>query len=67
MKRATHFLVPQSWKILMTDIGINPTEVLMLAELPVDLFSRRVPILPLLNILKSGKRSRNWQVWMIFP
>lgn len=41
MKRATHFAVPQSWKILLVDMGINPSEVLTLAGLPLDLFTRK--------------------------
>lgn len=41
MKRATHFVVQQSWKIILTDLGINPFEVLRRASLPEDLFSRQ--------------------------
>lgn len=41
MKQAKHFVVPQSWKIMLIDIGINPAEVLALAKLPKDLFSRQ--------------------------
>lgn len=41
MKQATHFIVPKFWKLLLVDIGINPLEVLTLAGLPKDLFSRQ--------------------------
>lgn len=40
MKQAAHFAVQKGWKILLTDIGINPTEALTLAGLPGDLFAR---------------------------
>jgi hypothetical protein len=41
MKQATHFTVQPGWKILISDMGINPTHVLAFAELPADLFSRK--------------------------
>jgi AraC-like DNA-binding protein len=41
MKKATHFTVQRGWKIMLTDMGLNPAHVLALAGLPADLFSRR--------------------------
>jgi AraC-like DNA-binding protein len=41
MKKATHFTVQRSWKILLTDMGFNPAHVLALAGLPIDLFARK--------------------------
>ena len=41
MKNATHFTVQRSWKILLTDMGLNPAHVLALAGLPADLFVRK--------------------------
>lgn len=41
MKQATHFSVQPGWKVLLTDLGINPTHVLRRAKLPVDLFARK--------------------------
>ena len=41
MKKATHFTVQRGWKILLTDMGLNPAHVLALAGLPADLFSRK--------------------------
>lgn len=40
MKQATRFCVQLSWKLLIVDMGYNPDEVLRLAQLPADLFSR---------------------------
>lgn len=40
MKQATRFSVQPGWKVLMSDIGINPADVLTLAGLPGDLFSQ---------------------------
>jgi len=40
MKKANHFIVQRGWKILITDMGLNPAHVLALAGLPADLFSR---------------------------
>lgn len=39
-KRATRFVVHRGWKILIMDMGLNPSHVLALAGLPADLFSR---------------------------
>ena len=33
MKKATHFTIQRSWKILLTDMGLNPAHVLALAGL----------------------------------
>ena len=41
MKQATRFSVQPGWKVLMTDLGINPALVLRLAGLPADLFARK--------------------------
>jgi AraC-like DNA-binding protein len=41
MKKASHFTVQRGWKIMITDMGLNPAHVLALAGLPADLFSRR--------------------------
>ena len=40
MKKATHFAVQRGWKIMLTDMGLNPAHVLAMAGLPADLFSR---------------------------
>ena len=40
MKQATSFSVHKGWRILLTDIGLNPAEVLTLAGLPADTFNR---------------------------
>ncbi len=40
MKQASRFTVMQGWKVLLTDMGVNPAEVLTLAGLPADLFVR---------------------------
>lgn len=40
MKKANHFIVQRGWKILISDMGLNPAHVLALAGLPADLFSR---------------------------
>lgn len=40
MKQATHFVVQPGWKVLLTDMGLNPADVLKLAGLPTDLFAR---------------------------
>jgi len=39
MKQVTRFTVMQGWKLLLTDMGINQADVLILAGLPADLFS----------------------------
>ncbi len=41
MKKASQFTVQRGWKIMLTDMGLNPAHVLALAGLPADLFSRR--------------------------
>jgi AraC-like DNA-binding protein len=41
MKQATRFSVQPGWKVLMTDLGINPALVLKLAGLPADLLARK--------------------------
>jgi AraC-like DNA-binding protein len=41
MKQTTHFTVQRGWKLLISDMGINPADVLTLAGLPADLFSRK--------------------------
>lgn len=43
MKQATRFSVQPGWKVLLTDLGMNSTEVLRLARLPADLFVRQDP------------------------
>lgn len=40
MKRATRFSLSPTWKVLLKDMGIDVSEVLIRAQLPVDLFSR---------------------------
>ncbi len=41
MKQATRFTVQQSWRLLITDMGLNPLAALALAKLPTDLFTRK--------------------------
>lgn len=41
MKQATHFTVQRGWKLLISDMGLNPADVLKLGGLPADLFSRK--------------------------
>jgi hypothetical protein len=41
VKPATRFSVQPGWKLLFGDLGLNPTEVLRLAGLPADLFTRK--------------------------
>lgn len=41
VKRATSFTVHKGWKILLTDIGLSHAEVLALAGLPTDTFTRQ--------------------------
>lgn len=41
MKHATPFTVQPGWKVLITDLGVNPALVLRLAGLPADLFARK--------------------------
>jgi AraC-like DNA-binding protein len=40
MKKTNQFIVQRGWKILITDMGLNSANVLALAGLPADLFSR---------------------------
>ncbi len=40
IKRASQFTVPQSWKVLLNDMDIDPQLVLAYAKLPADLFNR---------------------------
>lgn len=40
MKQATRFTVQRGWKLLICDLRLNPADVLTLAGLPADLFSR---------------------------
>jgi len=41
MKQANRFAVHSGWKAIIQDLGIAPGDLLALAELPPDLFSRR--------------------------
>lgn len=41
MKQATRFAVHPGWKLILVDMGIAPGDLLALAELPADLFSRK--------------------------
>lgn len=41
MKRVVQFTVQPGWCLLISDLGINPEDVLRLAGLPLDLFSRK--------------------------
>ncbi|MEM4987537.1 AraC family transcriptional regulator ligand-binding domain-containing protein [Collimonas sp. H4R21] len=41
MMHANRFSVQSGWKLLIRDMGINPADVLRLAELPADLFARK--------------------------
>ncbi|WP_371227128.1 AraC family transcriptional regulator ligand-binding domain-containing protein [Pseudomonas sp. QE6] len=41
MKQAKHFTVHAGWKLIISDLGIAPGDLLALAELPADLFSRK--------------------------
>jgi AraC-like DNA-binding protein len=40
MKRASRFSVQRGWRLLITDLGLQPADVLAMAALPGDLFSR---------------------------
>lgn len=40
MKQASRFSVQRGWKLLISDLGLSPADVLALAGLPGDLFSR---------------------------
>lgn len=41
MKQARHFAVHAGWKLIVSDLGIAAGDLLALAELPADLFSRK--------------------------
>lgn len=41
MKQVGKFIIQRTWKVLMTDMGLRPGEVLTLAGLPTDMFSRK--------------------------
>ncbi len=41
MKRPNRFTIEQGWKIVLSDFGLNPADVLKLAQLPGDLFARK--------------------------
>ncbi|MDR0242099.1 MAG: AraC family transcriptional regulator [Burkholderia sp.] len=41
MKQATRFTVHSGWKVILVDMGVAHGDVLALAELPADLFSRK--------------------------
>lgn len=41
MKRVSHFSIQPAWRLIMRDLGIHPEDVLRLAGLPLDLFSRK--------------------------
>lgn len=41
MKQATRFTVHTGWRLILSDLGVAPGDLLALAELPADLFSRR--------------------------
>jgi len=41
MKQARDFTVHPGWKLIIADLGISAADLLALAELPADLFSRR--------------------------
>lgn len=41
MKQARHFAVHPGWKLIIADLGIAAGDLLTLAELPADLFSRK--------------------------
>lgn len=40
MKQAKHFQISKAWQLIIMDLGFNPGDVLRLAGLPEDLFSR---------------------------
>lgn len=40
MKRANKFIIAPNWKLLLSDMQIDPADVLKFAELPADLFNR---------------------------
>ena len=54
MKKASQFTVQRGWKIMLTDVGLNPAHVLALAGLPADLFPRSEPTLSPNDRLQFG-------------
>lgn len=40
MKQATHFTLQPAWRLMLADLGVDSSQVLRLANLPADLFSR---------------------------
>ena len=46
MKHATRFSLQPGWKVLLSDLGVNPALVLRLAGLPADLFARKDAKIP---------------------
>ena len=55
MKQAIRFSVQPGLKVLLSDMGVSPVEVLRLAGLPADLFSRKEAS------LSSAEYFRLWQ------
>ncbi len=45
MKQATQFIIHPGWKLLISDVGLDPAEVLALARLPADFFAQKVATL----------------------
>ncbi|MBI6917550.1 MULTISPECIES: AraC family transcriptional regulator [Pseudomonas] len=45
MKQAKNFAVHAGWKVIIADLGVAPGDLLALAELPADLFSRKDAVL----------------------
>lgn len=41
MKQAKHFAVHPGWRLIISDLGVTAGDLLALAELPADLFSRK--------------------------
>jgi AraC-like DNA-binding protein len=41
VKQATRFSVLRGWRLMISDMGLSPTDVLTLAKLPADLFARK--------------------------
>lgn len=45
MNRASRFVVSPNWKVLISDLGVDPSEVLIYAKLPADIFNQEDPTL----------------------
>lgn len=45
MKQAKNFAVHAGWKVIIADLGVTPGDLLALAQLPADLFSRKDSVL----------------------